>query len=96
MEIGPIPSIAATPAKVPSAAPADLPSTRAVAFHLHQEDSSYTPSRQEQSEPGQQENGEENLMQSQSFSAETIETKDSELNNLSDDPPCESTINLFA
>jgi hypothetical protein len=96
MEIGPIPSIASIPVKVSPAAPADLPSTRAVAFYPKQEDSSYTPSQQEQSEPDQQEAGEQNLMKPESFASEVIESKDSESGNLPDDSPAESTISLFA
>ena len=107
MEIGPIPSIAALSVKVPSATPADLPSTRAVAFYPQQEDSSYTPSsqgqdqdqnqsQQEQSEPDQQQAGEQNFMQVQNFIPEVIETKEINQNDSPDDPPAESTISFFA
>jgi hypothetical protein len=103
MGIGPIPNIVALPVKVPSATPADLPSTRAVEFYPKQEDSSYTPSQQEADEqdPGQQETAQQeadgqSLMEAQVFSTEVIENKNQIPDDFPDDPPAESTISLFA
>lgn len=104
MEIGPIPNIPAMPAKVSSATPADLPSTRAVSFYPQQEDASYTPSdqdQQDQQEANQQETAQQGLdeqdfMQLQNFSLEIIETKKIVSSGSPDDPPIESTISLFA
>ncbi len=101
MEIGPIPNIPAMPAKVPSATPADLPSTRAVEFYPQQEDSSYTPSQQgeqeaEQQETAQQNTEQQNLMQPQSFLPEPVENSASTSTTSSDDPPAESTVSFFA
>lgn len=103
MAVGPIPNIAAMPVKVASATPADLPSTRAVAFYPQQEESSYTPSGQGEGQQGpdheetaQQEAGEEEFTQTQSFSSETIEIKTQVPSDFQDDLPAEGTISLFA
>ena len=90
MEIAPIPNLSLVRSPAPSAAPADLPTTRAIDFRRQQDhdDATYTPSRSE--------HGKKHAEKGQDDS-ETVETlPDFEPDAALDEPISQSTISVFA
>jgi hypothetical protein len=91
MEIAPIPNLISMRVATPAAAPADLPTARAIDFRRQdeQEDATYTPGgREEEDQPEQSQQDEE-----QQAGSEMLETVP---DTLSDEQPPQSTISVFA
>ena len=90
MGIAPIPSLIPMRVSAPSAAPADLPTTRAIDFRQQQEqdDATYTPGdRDEEKKDGEEQ---------QSFPAPGYEMLEAAVDAANDELPPQSTISVFA